>query len=235
MDPAHPNNRVCLFCMATKPRDDFSKNQRGKGALNKCKICVGRNKVVPKIVQIETRARMQREREARDRLAWEEASERQRQLQRARALEDERRQLEQREAEQRREEQRALAKALVQPMLRANASMMATSSFWSSTHMITHALAFLPAADVLACSVRSSKHLADVLKGKASVAAMWEGSLKRDFPARELIPAQLIHLYRAYYMSRNSCNRCDGVFVDSRLTKCEFCEGYLCDALRVHV
>jgi hypothetical protein len=96
--------------------------------------------------------------------------------------------------------------------------------------MITHALAFLPAADVLACSVRTSRQLVDVLKGTASVAAMWEGSLKRDFPIYDLPSVHSIQAYRFYYEARDACNRCDGVFFAARLTRCEFCNEHVCDA-----
>jgi hypothetical protein len=63
------------------------------------------------------------DREPFDRLTWVELLERQRQERRAWAIEDERQQLMQLE------EQRRVVRALVQAMLRANASMMAASSF----------------------------------------------------------------------------------------------------------
>jgi hypothetical protein len=235
-------NRVCDFCKTDTHRDDFSK-QRKEGLQSKCRICCGDFSLskVRRPFQTPLQIEARREQDARDRLAWEAEAETSRQKQRARTLEYERYVLERAqrweeervELERRREERRVLAKALALPMLRANALMMAASSFWSSTSMITHALAFLPAADFPACSVRTSKHLADTLKGTASVAAMWVGLLKRDFPAREvktLASAQVIWLYQICYESRHSCNRCNGVFVDARLTRCDFCNEHVCDA-----
>jgi hypothetical protein len=233
------SNRVCDLCKTDTYREDFSKKQQTKGVQSRCRICCGDHSLskVRRPVLTPQQIEKQREKEARDRLAWEVECEKGRQEQRARMMIYERQELARQEEmarrreemERKREEQRALDKVLVQPMLRANGSMMAASSFWGSTNMITHALAFLPAGDVLACSVATSRHLADTLKETAGLTAVWAGLMDRGFPDGRRWPSALkMQQYKKLFESVEKCARCRKSTFPARLTVCAICPEQVC-------